>query len=193
MVSLIKRNSCGKALEAARLARDMLGGKAGVSCYWQVCSPISEQDIELVFQPDDWNYMHVSHLFLLLQAMVSVTSIMWFVMWWTLRQWTPMRAPMTSMPSFLVGPLLDCKHSAEGLHTYNYIHTVMYWSYMLHDVYGDFERLYVPIMRIFIWKHCFVPRPPLWPGNETPTHAHPAGIHIKLILLVYCVQEQGRD
>ncbi len=28
MVSLIKRNSCGKALEAARLARDMLGGKA---------------------------------------------------------------------------------------------------------------------------------------------------------------------
>ena len=26
MVSLIKRNSCGKALEAARLARDMLGG-----------------------------------------------------------------------------------------------------------------------------------------------------------------------
>ncbi len=28
MVSLIKRNSCGKALEAARLARDMLGGEA---------------------------------------------------------------------------------------------------------------------------------------------------------------------
>ena len=27
MVSLIKRNSCGKALEAARLARDMLGGE----------------------------------------------------------------------------------------------------------------------------------------------------------------------
>ena len=26
-ISLIKRNSCGKALEAARLARDMLGGK----------------------------------------------------------------------------------------------------------------------------------------------------------------------
>ncbi len=26
MVSLLKRNSCGKALEAARLARDMLGG-----------------------------------------------------------------------------------------------------------------------------------------------------------------------
>ena len=28
MISLIKRNSCGKALEAARLARDMLGGEA---------------------------------------------------------------------------------------------------------------------------------------------------------------------
>ena len=27
MVSLIKRNSCGKALEIARNARDMLGGK----------------------------------------------------------------------------------------------------------------------------------------------------------------------
>ena len=27
MVSLIKRNSCGKALEIARVARDMLGGK----------------------------------------------------------------------------------------------------------------------------------------------------------------------
>ena len=27
MVSMIKRNSCGKALEAARLARDMLGGE----------------------------------------------------------------------------------------------------------------------------------------------------------------------
>ncbi len=26
MVSIIKRNSCGKALDAARLARDMLGG-----------------------------------------------------------------------------------------------------------------------------------------------------------------------
>ena len=26
MVSVIKRNSCGKALEAARLSRDMLGG-----------------------------------------------------------------------------------------------------------------------------------------------------------------------
>ena len=29
MISLIKRNSCGKALEAARLARDMLGGLCG--------------------------------------------------------------------------------------------------------------------------------------------------------------------
>lgn len=26
MISLIKRNSCGKALEIARVARDMLGG-----------------------------------------------------------------------------------------------------------------------------------------------------------------------
>lgn len=26
MISLIKRNSCGKALEIARMARDMLGG-----------------------------------------------------------------------------------------------------------------------------------------------------------------------
>lgn len=30
MVSMIKRNSCGKSLDAARLARDMLGGN-GVS------------------------------------------------------------------------------------------------------------------------------------------------------------------
>jgi alkylation response protein AidB-like acyl-CoA dehydrogenase len=30
MISLIKRNSCGKALEAARTARDMLGGN-GIS------------------------------------------------------------------------------------------------------------------------------------------------------------------
>jgi glutaryl-CoA dehydrogenase len=35
MVSLIKRNSCGKALEAARLARDMLGGN-GVSDEYHV-------------------------------------------------------------------------------------------------------------------------------------------------------------
>lgn len=27
MISLIKRNSCGKALDIARMARDMLGGK----------------------------------------------------------------------------------------------------------------------------------------------------------------------
>lgn len=27
MISLIKRNSCGKSLEIARHARDMLGGK----------------------------------------------------------------------------------------------------------------------------------------------------------------------
>ena len=32
MVSLIKRNSCGKALEAARLCRDMLGGKESRTC-----------------------------------------------------------------------------------------------------------------------------------------------------------------
>lgn len=35
MISLIKRNSCGKALEAARLARDMLGGN-GVSDEYHV-------------------------------------------------------------------------------------------------------------------------------------------------------------
>ncbi|XP_064387153.1 glutaryl-CoA dehydrogenase, mitochondrial-like [Halichondria panicea] len=35
MVSLIKRNSCGKALEAARLARDMLGGN-GISDEYHV-------------------------------------------------------------------------------------------------------------------------------------------------------------
>ena len=29
MISLIKRNSCGKALDIARAARDMLGGKEG--------------------------------------------------------------------------------------------------------------------------------------------------------------------
>lgn len=33
MVSMIKRNSCGKALDIARQARDMLGGKCIVSCY----------------------------------------------------------------------------------------------------------------------------------------------------------------
>jgi len=35
MISLIKRNSCGKALEAARLARDMLGAN-GVSDEYHV-------------------------------------------------------------------------------------------------------------------------------------------------------------
>ena len=35
MVSLIKRNSCGKSLEAARLARDMLGAN-GVSDEYHV-------------------------------------------------------------------------------------------------------------------------------------------------------------
>lgn len=35
MISLIKRNSCGKALEAARMARDMLGGN-GVSDEYHV-------------------------------------------------------------------------------------------------------------------------------------------------------------
>lgn len=34
MVSMIKRNSCGKALEAARLARDMLGGEV-------LCKPVT--------------------------------------------------------------------------------------------------------------------------------------------------------
>lgn len=29
MISLVKRNSCGKALEIARTARDMLGGALG--------------------------------------------------------------------------------------------------------------------------------------------------------------------
>ena len=32
MISMIKRNSCGKALDAARLARDMLGGRCGSRC-----------------------------------------------------------------------------------------------------------------------------------------------------------------
>lgn len=35
MISLIKRNSCGKALDAARMARDMLGGN-GVSDEYHV-------------------------------------------------------------------------------------------------------------------------------------------------------------
>ena len=35
MISLIKRNSCGKALEAARLARDMLGGDLAVIKLWR--------------------------------------------------------------------------------------------------------------------------------------------------------------
>ena len=35
MISIIKRNSCGKALEAARLARDMLGGN-GISDEYHV-------------------------------------------------------------------------------------------------------------------------------------------------------------
>ena len=33
MISLIKRNSCGKSLEIARLARDMLGGNGIVDEY----------------------------------------------------------------------------------------------------------------------------------------------------------------
>ena len=35
MVSLIKRNSCGKALDIARMARDMLGGN-GISDEYHV-------------------------------------------------------------------------------------------------------------------------------------------------------------
>ena len=35
MTSLVKRNSCGKALEVARIARDMLGGN-GMSDEFQV-------------------------------------------------------------------------------------------------------------------------------------------------------------
>ena len=35
MISLIKRNSCGKALEIARTARDMLGGN-GISDEYHV-------------------------------------------------------------------------------------------------------------------------------------------------------------
>ena len=37
-ISLIKRNSCGKALEAARLARDMLGGKQADVEAWVRCA-----------------------------------------------------------------------------------------------------------------------------------------------------------
>ena len=33
MISLIKRNSCGKALDIARQARDMLGGKYCLLCH----------------------------------------------------------------------------------------------------------------------------------------------------------------
>ena len=40
-ISLIKRNSCGKALEAARLARDMLGGKQADVKPWVRCAQAS--------------------------------------------------------------------------------------------------------------------------------------------------------
>lgn len=30
MISMIKRNSCGKALDIARMARDMLGGEFNI-------------------------------------------------------------------------------------------------------------------------------------------------------------------
>ena len=33
MISLVKRNSCGKALEIARTCRDMLGGEDIVASY----------------------------------------------------------------------------------------------------------------------------------------------------------------
>ena len=36
MISMIKRNSCGKALDAARLARDMLGGGWDCGCGLQL-------------------------------------------------------------------------------------------------------------------------------------------------------------
>lgn len=41
MISMIKRNSCGKALDAARMARDMLGGGCGRECgNLMHCTPI---------------------------------------------------------------------------------------------------------------------------------------------------------
>lgn len=67
MISMMKRNSCGKALDAARLARDMLGGELLSVC---VCA-----------EYQCWPHPPAHSL----QVTESVMSIMWYDLSWTWR------------------------------------------------------------------------------------------------------------
>lgn len=49
MISMVKRNSCGKSLEIARMARDMLGGeRLTAQLYWQERRPFLFKVMALV-------------------------------------------------------------------------------------------------------------------------------------------------
>ena len=69
MISLIKRNSCGKALDIARAARDMLGGKGRREREGGGRGREGGREGERVLQED-------SVFIVWLQVMVSVMSIM---------------------------------------------------------------------------------------------------------------------
>jgi glutaryl-CoA dehydrogenase len=68
MISLIKRNSCGKALEIARLARDMHGGN-GVSDEYHVIRHV--MNLEAV---NTYEGTHDVHALILGRAMTGIQA-----------------------------------------------------------------------------------------------------------------------
>ena len=66
MISLIKRNSCGKALEIARVARDMLGGN-GICDEYHVIRHSMNLEAVNTYEGMDW-YNGVSYLLLTLSS-----------------------------------------------------------------------------------------------------------------------------
>lgn len=58
MISMIKRNSCGKALDIARVARDMLGGN-GISDEYHIIRHVMNLEAVNTYEGTTLNVLHV--------------------------------------------------------------------------------------------------------------------------------------
>ena len=68
MISIVKRNSCGKALEMARIARDMLGGN-GISDEYHIIRHV--MNLEAV---NTYEGTHDIHALIIGRAITGVPS-----------------------------------------------------------------------------------------------------------------------
>lgn len=81
MVSMVKRNNCGKALEISRMARDMLGGNGIVDEYHIIRH---SQNLETV---NTYEGTHDIHALILGRAITGLQAFAWAYQYIQLSDW----------------------------------------------------------------------------------------------------------